>query len=377
MVNKPSYKVNKPLYERMLEFRYGGSDSQNYSRDLGFIDWVCRYIERIPSISREKEKGLFEKYRKSKDKKIATKIANNNIRFILGKSLQFANKGAALEELFNEAYQGYHSLLMTYKGKSRFLSLSLKKHLFNYLLRNQLVSQEKEAQGIFMREKLEDKLTRLYGRKPYAQEIYRICTEKPSTKKEKDFIGKLNKTEKGFIEENFSSLVESDINSTRHIYVRLDDRSENEISSYFSDENTIIDTVMRNNLKTALYDVMNKVLTPREEKVLEFYYVKELTLEGAGKELNLSKDWIRQIRKKALRKLFRTQRSGDGIGKFSSYAFGEKEHYLTLTGDRFGQFTDTIWENKELLRYFNGLFEGGEKHEQRGFLANLLKKFLD
>ena len=65
-------------------------------------------------------------------------------------------------------------------------------------------------------------------------------------------------------------------------------------------------------LKEQLSDVL-KTLTPREEKVLSLRFGLEdgnpKTLEEVGKEFNVTRERIRQIEAKALRKLRHPSRS--------------------------------------------------------------------
>ena len=65
-------------------------------------------------------------------------------------------------------------------------------------------------------------------------------------------------------------------------------------------------------LKETLLNVLNS-LTPREEKVLRLRYGvddgRPRTLEEVGKEFNVTRERIRQIEAKALRKLRHPSRS--------------------------------------------------------------------
>ena len=69
---------------------------------------------------------------------------------------------------------------------------------------------------------------------------------------------------------------------------------------------------IRRQLKEQLADVL-KTLTPREEKVLRLRFGLEdgrpRTLEEVGKEFNVTRERIRQIEAKALRKLRHPSRS--------------------------------------------------------------------
>jgi len=71
-------------------------------------------------------------------------------------------------------------------------------------------------------------------------------------------------------------------------------------------------------LKQELYDVMKETLNEREEKVLRLRYGLDdnhpRTLEEVGKEFNVTRERIRQIEAKAIKKLkhqSRKKRLGD------------------------------------------------------------------
>ncbi|MBQ7374185.1 MAG: sigma-70 family RNA polymerase sigma factor, partial [Clostridia bacterium] len=72
------------------------------------------------------------------------------------------------------------------------------------------------------------------------------------------------------------------------------------------------DVVATNMLKEQLINVLD-TLTPREEKVLRLRYGlddgRPRTLEEVGKEFNVTRERIRQIEAKALRKLRHPSRS--------------------------------------------------------------------
>ena len=72
------------------------------------------------------------------------------------------------------------------------------------------------------------------------------------------------------------------------------------------------DTVANNDLKERVREVL-KTLTPREEKVLKMRFgidvASEHTLEEVGKDFSVTRERIRQIEVKALRKLRHPSRS--------------------------------------------------------------------
>lgn len=88
------------------------------------------------------------------------------------------------------------------------------------------------------------------------------------------------------------------------------------IKDFIENENefTPVDTVASNDLKDRVRKVL-KTLTPREEKVLKMRFgidvASEHTLEEVGKDFGVTRERVRQIEVKALRKLRHPSRSKD------------------------------------------------------------------
>ena len=77
--------------------------------------------------------------------------------------------------------------------------------------------------------------------------------------------------------------------------------------------------------KAELCNVLDSVLgqmSEREEKVLRMYYginyAREFTLDEIGKELKLTRERVRQIKNKSLRKLLRSKESKERLMPFVS-----------------------------------------------------------
>ena len=89
---------------------------------------------------------------------------------------------------------------------------------------------------------------------------------------------------------------------------------DSEISNFIKDENAVSpdDAVVRKVLREQLMEVL-ETLTPREQKVIRLRYGLDdshpRTLEEVGKEFNVTRERIRQIEAKALRKLKNPSRS--------------------------------------------------------------------
>ncbi len=94
----------------------------------------------------------------------------------------------------------------------------------------------------------------------------------------------------------------------------IGEEDDSNLGTFIEDENATSpsDQVAANMLKQQLISVLD-TLTPREEKVLRLRYGiddgKPRTLEEVGKEFNVTRERIRQIEAKALRKLRHPSRS--------------------------------------------------------------------
>ena len=94
----------------------------------------------------------------------------------------------------------------------------------------------------------------------------------------------------------------------------IGEEEDSHLGDFIEDETTVTpsDSVSTTMLKETLLSVLNS-LTPREEKVLRLRYGvddgRPRTLEEVGKEFNVTRERIRQIEAKALRKLRHPSRS--------------------------------------------------------------------
>lgn len=94
------------------------------------------------------------------------------------------------------------------------------------------------------------------------------------------------------------------------------------LGDFIEDKNTIVpfDSAARANLSGITTYVLIKKLTPREERVIRSRFgikCKEQTLEEIGSDFNVTRERIRQIEAKALRKL-RSDDSSQRLGQFAT-----------------------------------------------------------
>jgi RNA polymerase primary sigma factor len=94
----------------------------------------------------------------------------------------------------------------------------------------------------------------------------------------------------------------------------IGDQEDSHLSDFLEDRNALepIDAATRRLLKDQIGEVLG-TLTPREQRVLQLRFGLEdgrsRTLEEVGKEFNVTRERIRQIEAKAIRKLRHPSRS--------------------------------------------------------------------
>ncbi len=105
------------------------------------------------------------------------------------------------------------------------------------------------------------------------------------------------------------------------------DSDDTYLKDFIEDENeyTPVDAVVNDDLKERVREIL-KTLTPREEKVLKMRFgidvASEHTLEEVGKDFSVTRERIRQIEVKALRKLRHPSRSKKLMNFFDKSAEG-------------------------------------------------------
>jgi RNA polymerase primary sigma factor len=106
---------------------------------------------------------------------------------------------------------------------------------------------------------------------------------------------------------------------------RIGDEDGLHLGDFLEDASTVapIDAAINASLRDRCKDVLDATLTPREAKVLRMRFGIEMntdhTLEEVGRQFNVTRERIRQIEAKALRKLRHPSRSE----KLRSFVEGE------------------------------------------------------
>lgn len=262
------------------------------------ISWYLDQINKIPLLTREEEDSLARRTREG-DESAKEKLIQANLRFVVSIAKKYQTSGISLLDLINEGNmglikaaekfdpdRGYHfiSYAVWWIRQAIILAISQKTSLIRLPLNRTADMQKIEK----VHARLENKL----GREPSPGEIAEEL-----------------------------DMDDEEINHLRNIsqdYISLDatfgDSDDTSILSMMEDSRieSPDKKVLDESLQTALDSVLNE-LTDAEREIIKMRFglngFKPMSLQQIGEEFNLSKERIRQIEKKAIRRLRHPSRS--------------------------------------------------------------------
>ena len=289
-VSRKSYTFAEPL-ETKLYMRQLKITKSITNRESASLEKYLQEIGKEEMISAEEEVELAQRIKKG-DKKALERLTKANLRFVVSVAKQYQNQGLTLPDLINEGNLGLlkaaerfdetrgfkfisyavwwirQSILQAISEQSRIVRLPL----------NQVGSLNKINREI-------NKFEQENERKPSLHEI----ADKIDLPQEK-------------IDEAMS------VNS-HHISVDApftDSEDSNLLDVLVNEDIPTTDmSLVNESLKSEIQAALS-VLSERERKVIEASYgigQPELTLEEIGEKFDLSRERVRQIKEKAIRKL--------------------------------------------------------------------------
>ncbi len=262
------------------------------------ISWYLEQINKIPLLTREEEDSLARSSREGNEN-AKDRLIQANLRFVVSIAKKYQTSGISLLDLINEGNmglikaaekfdpdRGYHfiSYAVWWIRQAIILAISQKTSLIRLPL-----NRTADMQKI---EKVHNKLENKLGREPTPGEIAEEL-----------------------------DMDDEEINHLRNIsqdYISLDatfgDSDDTSILSMVEDSRVESPDkkVLDESLQTALDNVLNE-LTDAEREIIKMRFglngSKPMSLQQIGEEFNLSKERIRQIEKKAIRRLRHPSRS--------------------------------------------------------------------
>lgn len=270
------------------------------NRETASLDKYLQEIGKVDLITAEEEVELARKIRAG-DQFALDKLTKANLRFVVSVSKQYQNQGLSLPDLINEGNLGLIKAAQRFDETRGFKFISYAVWWIRQSILQALAEQSRIVRlplnkigAINKINKAFSKLEQEYEREPTADEIATI----------------LDVTE--------YDVKESMRHSGRHVSMDAplsvtDDNAGNLYDVYSSDdgestEGALLSESLRREIERALH-----TLTPREADVVRLYFglngENAMTLEEIGEKFELTRERVRQIKEKGIRRLKHTSRS--------------------------------------------------------------------
>ncbi len=268
------------------------------NRETASLDKYLQEIGKVELITAEEEVELARRIRQG-DQAALEKLTKANLRFVVSVSKQYQNQGLSLPDLINEGNLGLIKAAQRFDETRGFKFISYAVWWIRQSILQALAEQSRIVRlplnkigSINKINKAFSKLEQEYEREPTAEEIAQI----------------LEMTE--------NDVKESIKNSGRHISMDAPLVQGEESNMYDvlrssdspSPESGLINDSLRREIERAL-----STLTPREADVIKLYFglngEHAMTLEEIGEKFDLTRERVRQIKEKAIRRLKHTSRS--------------------------------------------------------------------
>jgi len=272
--------------------------SRRYRDEDRSLDLYLREIGSTPLINAQEEVKLARRIRQG-DKRALEKLTKANLRFVVSVAKNYQNQGLSLADLINEGNIGLIKAAKRFDETRGFKFISYAVWWIRQAILQALAEQSRIVRLPLNRVgtlhkigKVSSSLEQTYGRNPSPDEI---AKELELTESEVADTLKISNSHLS-LDQPFSV---SEDNS-------LIDILEDEFQP--GPDEALLDQSLRVEIEKAL-----DTLTPREAEVINLYFglnsEKALTLEEIGARFNLTRERVRQIKEKAIRRLRHASRS--------------------------------------------------------------------
>jgi RNA polymerase primary sigma factor len=270
------------------------------NRETASLDKYLQEIGRVELITAEEEVDLARRI-KAGDQSALEKLTKANLRFVVSVSKQYQNQGLSLPDLINEGNLGLIKAAQRFDETRGFKFISYAVWWIRQSILQALAEQSRIVRlplnkigSINKINKTFAKLEQEFEREPSMDEIAVALELSPEDIKE-------SMKNHGRHVSMDAPLANSDENTSNMYDVMTSDDSP-------SPEGGLINESLRREIERAL-----TTLTSREADVVRLYFglngEHALTLEEIGEKFDLTRERVRQIKEKAIRRLKHTSRS--------------------------------------------------------------------
>ena len=267
-------------------------NKQVTNRENSYIDKYLNEIAKIKMITAEEEVDLAGRIHKG-DLNARDRLINANLRFVISVSKQYQNQGLSLADIINEGNLGLIKAAQRFDETRGFKFISyavwwIRQSIMQALAENTRIVRIPLNRVIHIHKikKIIVELEQKYEREPTILEITQA------------------------LEITSNDVTVAIINAERYISMDAPSVQGEEKNMYDvllnEDASSPDKELLTNSLKKEIERVLNK-LTPREAGIIRFYFglnsKHAYTLAEIGEVFNLSRERVRQIKERAIKKL--------------------------------------------------------------------------
>jgi RNA polymerase primary sigma factor len=267
------------------------------NRDTPSLDKYLQEIGKVDLISPEEEVHLARKI-KSGESDALRKLVKANLRFVVSVAKQYQNQGMSLPDLINEGNLGLMKAAQRFDETRGFKFISYAVWWIRQAILQSLAEQARIVRlpvnkigSINRINRAFARLEQEYEREPSSQEIADLLEMIPEDVKES------LKTNGRTV--SMDAPISSEEDNTMYDVLQSSDTP--------SPDKNLINESLAYEIERAL-----STLSPREAKVLKLYFglgmKHPFTLEEIGEELGLTRERVRQIKEKAIKRIQFTTR---------------------------------------------------------------------
>ena len=261
------------------------------NRESASLDKYLQEIGREELVSPEEEVELAQRIRKG-DQEALEKLTRANLRFVVSVAKQYQNQGLSLPDLINEGNLGLIKAAEKFDETRGFKFISYAVWWIRQSILQALAEQSRIVRLPLNQVGSLNKINKALVR--FEQENER----QPST----DELAELIDIPKDKIADTMRV-------SGRHIsvdapFVEGEDNSLLDVLP--NDDSPSADKGLTNESLSTEIERALQILTPREREIIKSFFgigCQEMTLEEIGERLDLTRERVRQIKEKAIRKL--------------------------------------------------------------------------
>jgi RNA polymerase primary sigma factor len=270
------------------------------NRETASLDKYLQEIGRVELITADEEVELARRIREG-DRSALERLTNANLRFVVSVSKQYQNQGLSLPDLINEGNLGLIKAAERFDETRGFKFISYAVWWIRQSILQALAEQARIVRLPLNKIGTINKINRAYS------ELEQKFERPPSADELAEFLDCTPEEVKQSMANNGrhismdAPLVDGDESSSSMYDVLLND-------SLPGPEKELVVESLRKDIERSL-----STLTSREGDVVRLYYglngKHPLTLEEIGERFDLTRERVRQIKEKAIRRLKHTSRS--------------------------------------------------------------------